>query len=248
MKPFHLLFLLSVAFSGCTYLGEPKGDYPNKTEETADYIRMEAPDGGADKGFLFYPGGLVDANAYVPWCDQLVSARPDVLVLIVKMPLNLAVFSPEKGLKFKEKHSGIERWIIGGHSLGGSMAARVVHKHPDAFRGLVFLGAYPAESDGLSTWNGNVLSLSAEHDGLCTPDKIESHKSLLPQPYPMGSPTDIPPANQAYTAYYQIPGGNHAQFGSYGPQKEDGEPTITRDEQHAVLISSISQFIQALWL
>ncbi|MNI57192.1 hypothetical protein D3C73_1122390 [compost metagenome] len=35
------------------------------------------------------------------------------------------------------------------------------------------------------------------------------------------------------TVYSSIEGGNHGQFGSYGPQKGDGVPTITEEEQQA---------------
>lgn len=33
------------------------------------------------------------------------------------------------------------------------------------------------------------------------------------------------------TVYTPVNGGNHAQFGSYGPQKGDGIATITEEEQ-----------------
>ncbi|MNP78228.1 hypothetical protein D3C76_1757890 [compost metagenome] len=33
------------------------------------------------------------------------------------------------------------------------------------------------------------------------------------------------------TVYLSIEGGNHAQFGSYGKQKGDGEASITEEEQ-----------------
>jgi hypothetical protein len=33
------------------------------------------------------------------------------------------------------------------------------------------------------------------------------------------------------TVYFSIDGGNHAQFGSYGPQKGDGKATITEEQQ-----------------
>ena len=38
-----------------------------------------------------------------------------------------------------------------------------------------------------------------------------------------------------------IPGGNHAQFGSYGPQKGDGEPLISPAEQWAETAALIEE-------
>lgn len=234
-------------FAGCSYLGEPDGTYQNRVDETADYIYIHSPAAEASTGFLFYPGGLVDAGVYKTWCDGLVTVRPDVSVLIVKMPLNLAVFSPEKGIKYMERQPQIHRWLAGGHSLGGTMAARLVHQRPGAFRGLVLLGSYPAASDDLSEWPGFVLSLSAQYDGLSTPEKIEDNQKLLPPPYAMLTPTDQPPASMPYTGYYRIPGGNHAGFGSYGPQKGDGQAGISPEAQHQVMITAIDKFIQILW-
>jgi len=243
----HLLPLLLLLFTGCSYLGERDAAYENKVDETADYIHIHAPDQTANEALLFYPGGLVDPNVYNSWCDKLVTVRPKLMVLIIKMPMNLAVFSPEKGLKHKKKFTQVSRWIIGGHSLGGTMAARVVHDHPNDFRALVLLGSYPAETDDLSGWTGNVLSLSAQYDGLSTPQKIDDNKKLLPTAYTMASEIDFPPATTPYTAYYQIPGANHAQFGSYGTQKGDGNAGISREQQQQTVVQSLQTFMEVLW-
>ena len=44
-----------------------------------------------DKGFIFYPGGLVDAQAYAPLARQI--AERGILTVIVPMPLDLAIFN-----------------------------------------------------------------------------------------------------------------------------------------------------------
>ena len=41
-----------------------------------------------------------------------------------------------------------------------------------------------------------------------------------------------------------IPGGNHAQFGDYGPQRGDGEAVITPDEQQTQTAQTILHWIQ----
>jgi len=58
--------------------------------ETEKYIVLENVL-QANTGIIFYPGGLVDAHAYIPLFlnEQLLNLP--VKSVIVKMPLNLAV-------------------------------------------------------------------------------------------------------------------------------------------------------------
>jgi len=46
------------------------------------------------------------------------------------------------------------------------------------------------------------------------------------------------------TFYYQISGGNHAQFGDYGAQEGDGVATISVEEQHEQVSSAIIKFVR----
>jgi hypothetical protein len=46
----------------------------------------------AEKGLIFYPGGLVEPAAYAPVLHRI--AQEGVLVMIVPMPLNLAILNP----------------------------------------------------------------------------------------------------------------------------------------------------------
>ena len=41
----------------------------------------------------------------------------------------------------------------------------------------------------------------------------------------------------------EIEGGNHAQFGNYGPQKGDLPATISAEEQQAQAVDAITDFI-----
>ena len=41
----------------------------------------------------------------------------------------------------------------------------------------------------------------------------------------------------------EIQGGNHAQFGNYGPQKGDLPAEITAEEQQAQTVAAITDFI-----
>ncbi len=137
--------------------------------ETVDGWLVFRPAGpAASTGFIFYPGGRVDYRAYAPLLSAI--AQQGYLVVLVPMPLNLAVFGIEKAQAVMAAFPDIQHWAIGGHSLGGSMAAQFTENHPGMVAGLVFWASYPANSmTGITI---PVLSISASQDGLATPAKI----------------------------------------------------------------------------
>jgi len=171
-------------------------------------------------GFIFYPGARVDPRAYAPQAHAI--AAQGYLVVIVPMPLNLAVFGSGRASSVIQAYPNIENWVIGGHSLGGSMAALYAYNHNDQIDGIVFWASYPASSNDLSGSTIKVTSIYATLDGLATQDKIDASRKLLP----------------ADTTWVQIVGGNHAQFGWYGPQPGDNPATISRVEQQAQAVQS----------
>lgn len=177
-------------------------------------------------GLIFYPGGRVNPKAYSPLANQL--ARYGYQVVIVTMPLNLAIFGRNQATKVMEKYSEIPQWFIGGHSLGGAMAADYVHDHPDKLSGLILLASYPAENNDLSSLQIKVLSVSGTKDGLVTPEKIKSFQSHLPDD----------------TEWLVISGANHAQFGWYGEQSGDQKAEISRQKQHELTVTAIKEFMQ----
>jgi pimeloyl-ACP methyl ester carboxylesterase len=146
------------------------------------------------------------------------------------MPLNLAVFNPGAAAGVIAAHPEIKHWAVGGHSLGGSMAANFVFTHPDAVDGLVLWASYPAASNNLSVTAVRVLSISGTLDGLSTPEKMAASRPLLP----------------ADTVWVPIAGANHAQFGWYGPQSGDNPATITREEQQQQIVQATISFLQSL--
>jgi hypothetical protein len=173
-------------------------------------------------GLILYPGGRVDPRAYAPLAHAIASQG--YLVAIVPMPLNLAVFGSGRAASVIQAYPEIENWVIGGHSLGGSMAASYADKHRDQIAGLLLLASYPASSNDLSDSNQKVTSIYGTLDGLATKDKIDASRELLP----------------ADTTWIPIEGGNHAQFGWYGDQSGDNPATMSRLEQQArVLIGAM---------
>ena len=187
------------------------------------------PDGSAPTlGLILYPGGRVDFRAYAPTAQAI--ADQGYLVILVRMPLNLAVFEPNAADEVIAAHPEIERWAVGGHSLGGAMAAHFVATHPGTVDGLVLWAAYPASSDDLSRSGVRAVSISASLDGLATPDKIAASRSLLPPD----------------TVWVTIAGGNHAQFGWYGPQQGDNLAAITREIQQMQIVQATVALLERL--
>lgn len=178
-------------------------------------------------GFIFYPGGRVDARAYAPYAQAI--AAQGYLVVIPPMPLNLAIFGVDKAAQVQAAFPEIKRWAIGGHSLGGSMAATFATQHPAQAQGLVFWASYPADG-ALANSAVKVVSISATRDGLATPDKIQASRANLP----------------ASTAWVVIDGGDHAQFGWYGDQPGDNPAQISRADQQAQTVKATVDLLKSL--
>jgi chromatin segregation and condensation protein Rec8/ScpA/Scc1 (kleisin family) len=75
----------------------------------------------------------------------------------------------------------VELWAVGGHSLGGAMAANFARKNPEQVRGLVLWAAYPAASDDLSSDQLAAVSIYGTRDGLATLEEIDASRLLLPR-------------------------------------------------------------------
>jgi predicted esterase len=196
--------------------------------ETSPWLVFRPLDQDPNTGLILYPGGRVDPRAYAPAARAL--AEEGHLVVIVPMPLNLAFFAPGRASEAMAGFPGIESWAVGGHSLGGAMAANFAHSNPETARGLVLWASYPASSDDLSGRDLVVASIYGTRDGLATGEEIAASRPLLPPD----------------TQWTAIEGGNHAQFGWYGPQSGDNEATISREEQQAQIVAATLQLLMQL--
>lgn len=197
--------------------------------DTPEYIELVTQEDTDSSGLVFYPGGFVDAKAYVKMLAPI--ADRGYRVVIFKMPFNLAVFDSSKALNYLESFKGTHNWVISGHSLGGAMAGSLVNKNPGIFKGIIFLASYPPESDSLVDSVIPMLSIYGTKDGLATPEKVKKFAQFLP----------------AHTVYFPIEGGNHAQFGSYGLQDGDGEAKISEKEQHSIISKEIIGFLNKVF-
>ena len=158
---------------------------------------------------IFYPGAKVEETAYAPLMHQI--AKQDMDVCLVKMPLRLAIFGAGKAEDVMKKHD-YTNWYIGGHSLGGAMAADFAADHASQLTGVVLLAAYPTKALDESL---SAITIYGSKDGVLNMKNMEKSAGLLPENHKS----------------YVIEGGNHAQFGNYGKQKGDGEADISGVEQ-----------------
>jgi hypothetical protein len=179
-------------------------------------------------GLIIYPGGRVDPRSYSPPAKQLSSSG--YLVVIVPMPLNLAVFGAQRAGEVMNAFPDIENWVLAGHSLGGSMAARFTYQHQKDVHGLILWAAYPAEDDDLTDVEMISMSVFGTLDGLTTTQDIDRSRHLLPE----------------NVIWVPIEGGNHAQFGWYGDQPGDNPALISREEQQQMIIESTKNILDIL--
>ncbi len=197
-------------------------------EKVNNWLVFSPAEKPADTGLILYPGGRVDHRSYAPLAQAIAAAG--FKVIIVPMPLNFAFLGINRAAKVMTQFPEINTWAVGGHSLGGAMAAQFASSHTDQIRGLVLWAAYPPESEDLSTTNLAAISIYASNDGLATLEEINNSKHNLPD----------------NTRFVEIQGGNHAGFGWYGPQSGDGQAEISREMQQALIVDATAAFLDNL--
>lgn len=229
-----LLCMLAVAFFAYAsdYYHDADADHRNlastetlPVQQGRNYLAFGNQD--AEIGFVFYPGAKVEYSAYAPLMRDL--AERGYLAVVVQMPFNFAFFDINAADRVRADFPNVDAWWVGGHSLGGSMAAQYAADHAGdaALDGLVLLGSYSASD--LSGTNLGVISLYGSNDRVLNRAKLADSVSLLPE----GAET------------MEIEGGNHAGFGAYGPQDGDGEATITATDQQRQAADAIARYIKA---
>jgi len=201
--------------------------------ESLDTSRLERgqglvfspPEGISGVGLILYPGGRVRPEAYAPLAEAI--AARGYLTIIPRMRLNLAVLEIQAADEVLAAYPEVDRWVIGGHSLGGAMAAEYAADQPEKVQGLVLYAAYPADSTDLSERDLEVLSIFATRDGLASMEEVLASADRLPED----------------TVWVKIEGGNHAGFGWYGSQRGDLPSTIQKEEQQIQILEATADFL-----
>ncbi|MGA0097637.1 MAG: alpha/beta hydrolase [Bacilli bacterium] len=229
-----VLITFVISFLTLPFLAYPLSYPPSATAKVAyqnarqgqGYYAFE--NANTDIGFIYYPGGLVDPLAYASFAQSLAESLT-INVYVVQPFLNLAITSIEAATPIMETHAEIETWMLGGHSLGGSSAAFYAIDHLTDIAGLIFLASYTTANADFSQTTLPILSITGSEDKVLNLETYEVAKAFLP--------------NQ--TIYFDIPGGNHSQFGDYGFQRGDGEATISQEIQFALMIQVIQVWLLA---
>ncbi len=201
--------------------------------ETATQIALDPTGPSSATAVLFQPGARVEARAYAAVLRPLAEAGHPVI--IVKQPLGIAFTATGAFEDVRASRPQAERWVVGGHSLGGPVAAMDADAHDEDDRGggapvtgLLLYASYPA-SDLSRSLDADVLSVSGTRDGLATPADVEASRPDLP----------------AGTSFVAVEGAVHAFFGDYGPQPGDGTPSIGRTTARAEIAEASVAFVDA---
>ena len=222
---------------GTAYLAIPQSNLPEAaaalaSSETVDFRQVDGdleftPRGEpASVGLVLYPGGKVSAAAYAPTARAIAEAG--YFVAVVAVPLNLAVLDVDAGTRVIERHLDVRTWAVGGHSLGGSMAAEYAQRQPHAIDGLVLWASYTTADLRALSLEALVVYGSLDRGA----DRMGSVDSLSKLPPP---PTVV-----------VIEGGNHEQMGWYTGQMNDPPAAISRADQQAQLVDATVRFLKGL--
>lgn len=194
-------------------------DYVTVEKTTNGYL-FDGP--GESQALIFYPGAKVEAIAYTPILKELSEQGIDCF--LVEMPFHMAIFGQNAAEELLDKYT-YEEWTIAGHSMGGLVATNFAISHPEQVKNVVLLAAYSTKPLPETV---RFLSIYGDQDGCLNRASYETGKSFWPT-----ESTEV-----------VIPGGNHAQMGSYGFQKGDKEATISAKDQWEEVVEAIQTFMQ----
>lgn len=183
---------------------------------TQDNLTVLTPTMPGDTALIFYPGAKVEATAYLPLLDA-IRQRTGLTCILVDMPFHMAIFDVNAAQAVMDDFPQYRHWYIAGHSMGGAMASQFAADHPDEVDGLILLGAYLYGEYPTDRTLTVYGSLNQSVE-----DKLDYSENVV-----------------------EIEGGNHAQFGNYGPQKGDAPATISAEEQQDQTVDAIEAFLAA---
>ena len=221
---FAVLFALFFFYTENYYHADRTAVMMLRTDEyasvTSSQIGLLFDGPGEEDLLIFYPGAKVQETAYAPLLRQIAEEGMDVF--LVRMPARLAFFGSNKADEALQETADYANVYIGGHSLGGAMAANYAAGHAESLDGVILLAAYSTKPlpDSLP-----VLSVYGTEDGVL--NRANYEKNLA----------NVPNLQECV-----IEGGNHAQFGSYGEQRGDGEASIDPGMQWNETAEAILEF------
>lgn len=227
--PLVLAFLAAIAiFMGLRWAAYERQPLPeaaaalesdDQVTVTADpWLAFSPTQTDPQTGFIFYPGGRIDPRGYAPLLNTI--AAEGYLVVIPEMPLNMAPFNANVAAEIIADYPDISHWVIGGHSVGGTMAAQFTKSHEELIDGLVIWASYPAGNAGLAHADLPTAVIYGSLDPRANEESVMARQDLLPED----------------TSYTRIEGGGHHQFGSYEIEAKEHQAVIERDAQQQQII------------
>ncbi len=222
-----LVALLLIAVVSCAGFLIWCSDYYRADEVAEQVVATQAETNGSlvafgdpqsEYGLVFYPGAKVQPEAYAPLAAKL--AERGVFCVLVKMPLNIALFAPDMASQAMAAYPGVSHWWVGGHSLGGYVASGFAERNEDEVDGVALFAAYG--DDDLGTSGLAVDLVYGTNDGVINQDALARCAASL-----------------TAEEVHAIEGANHAGFGNYGTHAGDGQATISTDEQQELAANAI---------
>ncbi len=208
-------------------------------ERTDSGLVVRPADGEVREALAFLPGALVPPEAYLPLAGRLAT-ETGLAVYLLDVPLNLAVLDVTAADAVVGVDSSVERWYVGGHSLGGAMACRYADRealrasgsrtqsgddgNADRLAGVVLLGAY-CDVD-LRDTDLAVLTVVGTRDGVVNRKRLAASRGLVP-----------PDAR-----FVAVAGTNHTQVGVYRGQA-DTPATVTGETARARVVDAIAAWL-----
>jgi dienelactone hydrolase len=187
-------------------------------------------------GLILYPGAMVDPIAYAPMARRIAESGYPVSILKTAFrsaPRRADVDDLQRRtLATMAQNGDIKKWVVGGHSKGGALAARFARDHGSRLAGLLLIAtSHPKTPEAdLSAADYPVLKIYGTNDGLASEAEVLRNRQYLPKS----------------AVLYPIPGGNHAQFADYGRQFGDQSATIGRAEQQSLTDRAVLRFLGGL--
>jgi hypothetical protein len=205
--------------------------------------------GGPEPVLALFCGAKIRRESYAPLAQDFLEqlGRPEAGVLILQSPFNIYAFKPSSVTKVLNEYPSVE--CVAGHSIGGLWAAefcRDLHAAGDWPSGdlsFFHMGVHgkgvslkpfkelPFRRVGWSYASEDCTLLRAAGGAQAVAAYVEGVRDELP--------TDR-------ATVYEIPGGNHEQYGSYGSPGfaqglayQSNPATISEEEQRSIVASAL---------
>lgn len=198
--------------------------------QVGDWVVFTPSQKQKNTGFILYHGAETDPRGYARPLRAI--SEQGYFVVAVTMPKYMAVMAPYKAKEVIEKYNHIQRWVVAGHSLGGTMVARFAQKYEEMVSGVLFWDSYPLPNAKLHNKDFVVGQIyRTDLDGN-KPDNFQKVEHLLPDE----------------ALLYPIAGAEHTYFGDFDLAAHRPEPLrhLTVDKQQELIIESTLSFLATI--